>query len=127
VQYEDEEIMTFLLDPHRQTLIDLEYVVKDLKEAKHDVLIFLDANKEETHQFRAQTHDVKCVTKNGLHVDGSMAGSLHAFMHNCGLPNVLKDLNEGTPPNTHNHGTQQIDFALATDHLSKEYIEQAGF
>jgi hypothetical protein len=54
IQYEDEELRPFLLIPHRQTLIDLEYFVKDLKDANHEVLIFMDANENETHQFQAQ-------------------------------------------------------------------------
>jgi hypothetical protein len=104
IQYEDEELRPFLLNPHRQTLIDLEYFVKDLKDANNEVLIFLDANENETHQLQAQTHDVKFVTKNGFHVDGSIDGSLHTFMRTCGLLDVIKELNEGTPPNTHNRG-----------------------
>jgi hypothetical protein len=62
IQYEDEELRPFLLSPHRQTLIDLEYFGKDLKDTNHEVLIFLDANENETNQFQAQTHDVKFVT-----------------------------------------------------------------
>jgi hypothetical protein len=72
IKYEDEELRPFLLSPNRQTLIDLEYLVKDLKDANHEVLIFIDANENETHQFQAQTHDVNLVTKQGFHVDGSI-------------------------------------------------------
>jgi hypothetical protein len=123
IQYEDEELRPFLLIPHRQTLIDLEYLVKDLKDANHDVLIFMDANENEAHQFQAQTHDVNFVTKQGFHVDGSIDGLLHTFVRNCGLINVIKELNEGTTPNTHNLGSQQIDFILATARLFQDGIE----
>jgi hypothetical protein len=117
----------FLLSPHRQTLIDMEYFVKDLKYANHEVLIFMDANKNETHQFQAQTHDVKSVTKYGFHVDGSIYGSLHTFMRNCGLLNVIKELNDGETANTHNRGSQQIDFILASARFIQDGIEHAGF
>jgi hypothetical protein len=127
IQYEDEELIPFLLSPHRQTLIVLEYFVKDLKDANHEVLIFLDAHENETHQFQAQTHDVKFVTKHGLRVDGSIDGSLHTFMRNCGLHNVIKEPNEGTPPNMHNRGSQQIDFVSAASRLFQDCIEQSGF
>jgi hypothetical protein len=40
---------------------------------------------------------------------------------------VIKELNEGTPPNKHNRGLQQIDFALATSILFQDFIEQARF
>jgi hypothetical protein len=127
IQYEDKHLRPFLLSLHRQTLIDVEYFVKDLKDANHEVLIFLDANENEAHQFQAQTHDVRFVTKHGFHVDGSIDGSLHTFMRNCGMLNLIKDLNEGTPPNTHNRGSQQIDFVLAKARLFQDCIEQAGF
>jgi hypothetical protein len=99
IQHEDEELRPFLLSPHRQTLTDMEYFVKDLKDANHEVLIFMDANENETHRFQAQTHDVKSVTKHGFHVDGSIDGSLHTSMRNCGLLNVIKELNEGATTN----------------------------
>jgi hypothetical protein len=105
----------------------LEYCVKDLKYANHEVLIFLDANENETHQFQAQTYDVKFVNKHGFHIDGSIDGSLHTFMRKWGMLNLIKELNEGTPHNTHNHGSQQIDFVLATSRLFQDCIEQAGF
>jgi hypothetical protein len=127
IQYEDEESRSFLLSPHRQTLIDMEYFVKDLKDANHEVLIFMDANENETPRFQAQTHDVKSVTKHGFHVDGSIDGSLHTFMRNCGLLNVIKELNEGSTPNTHNRGSQQINFILASARFIQDGIEHAGF
>jgi urease alpha subunit len=98
-----------------------------LKDFKHEVLIFVDANKNETHHFQGQTHDVRFVTKHGFHVNWSIGGSLHAFMRNCGQLNMMKDLREGTPPNTHNRGSQQIDFFKATSRLFQDIIEQAGF
>jgi hypothetical protein len=105
----------------------LEYLVKDLKDDNHEVLIFMDANENETHQFQSKTHDAKFVTKHGFHVDGSIDGSLHTFMRNYGLFNVITELNEGTSPNTHNRGSQQIDFILATARLFQDDIEHAGF
>jgi hypothetical protein len=117
----------FLLSPHRQTLIDMEYFVKDLKYANQEVLIFMDANENERHRFQAQTHDVKSVTKHGFHVDGSIDGSLHTFMQNCGLLNVIKELSDGATPNTHNRGSQQINFILASARFIQDDIEHAGF
>jgi hypothetical protein len=127
IQYEDEELRPFLLSPHRQTLIDLEYSVKDLKDSNHEVLIFMDAKENETHQFQAQTHDVKFVYKRGFHVDGSINGSLHTFMRNCGLLNVIKEINEVTTPNTHNRGSQQIDCILASARFVQDGFEHARF
>jgi hypothetical protein len=58
IQYEDEELRLCILNPHHQALIDVEYFFKDLKDVNHDVLIFMDANENETHQFQAQTRDL---------------------------------------------------------------------
>jgi hypothetical protein len=87
----------------------------------------MDANENKTHQFQAQTHDAKFMTKHGFRVDGSIDGSLYTFMRNCGLLNVIKELNEGTTPNTHNRGSQQIEFMLATARLLQDGIEHAKF
>jgi hypothetical protein len=40
---------------------------------------------------------------------------------------VIKELNEGTAPNTHNRGSQKIDFILASARFIQDDIEHAGF
>jgi hypothetical protein len=47
IMYEDEELQPYLVDPHKQTLIDLQYHVDKLKTDGHEVLIFMDANQAE--------------------------------------------------------------------------------
>jgi hypothetical protein len=105
----------------------MEYFVKDLKDANHEVLIFMDADENETHQFQTQTHDVKSVTKHGFHVDVSIDGSLHTFMQNCGLLTVMKELNKGTTTKMHNRGSKKIDFILASAKFIQDGIKHAGF
>jgi hypothetical protein len=51
IQYADKEPITFIIDPHMQTIIDLEHFVHTLKYKGHHVLIFIDANEDEQHQF----------------------------------------------------------------------------
>jgi hypothetical protein len=70
IQYADEELRPFIIDPHMQTIIDLEHFVQELKDKGHHVLIFIDANKDEQHQFQEQGHTVQLVTNHGFHVDG---------------------------------------------------------
>jgi hypothetical protein len=48
-------------------------------------------------------------------------------MRNCGLLNVIKELKEGTTPNTHNRGSQKIDFILASARFIQDGIEYTGF
>jgi hypothetical protein len=52
VQYEDEELKIFLLDPHRQTMIDLEYFIQELRDKGHHVMTSIEANEDGFHQFR---------------------------------------------------------------------------
>jgi predicted AAA+ superfamily ATPase len=70
IQYADEELRSFIIDPHKQTIVDLEHFVQELKDKGHHVLIFKDSNEDDQHQFQEQGHYVQLVTKNGFHVDG---------------------------------------------------------
>jgi hypothetical protein len=70
IQYADEELRPFIIDPHSQTIIDLEHFVQELKDKGDHVVIFIDTNEDTQHQFQEQGHYVQLVTKNSLHVDG---------------------------------------------------------
>jgi hypothetical protein len=48
------------------------------------------------------------------------------MMDNCSLINAIKALNDGDLPNTHNRGTQYIDFVLCKEGLL-DYIIRAVF
>jgi hypothetical protein len=113
IQYADEELRPFILDPHRQTIIDLDQFVQELKDKGHHILIFIDANEDEQHQFQEQGHVFQLVTKNCLHVDGRHNGSLGTIMDNCGLINALKELNDGTYliPTTEGPGRFTLSYA----------------
>jgi predicted esterase len=37
IMYEDEELQPYLVDPHKQTLIDLQYLVEKIKATGHEV------------------------------------------------------------------------------------------
>jgi hypothetical protein len=123
--YEDEELRPYIVDPHKQTLIDLQYYVEKLKTDGHEVLIFTDANQAEEQVYQAPTHNEKFVTKKGFHVDGSIDGSLQSFIQNCRLINVLRRMHEGVVLNTHAKGSTQIDFPLITSGLD-EHVADVG-
>jgi hypothetical protein len=80
IMYEYEEMRPYIVEPHKQTLIDLQYHVEKLEEDGHEVLIFMDANQAEEQVYQAQTHNEKYVTQKGFHVDGSIDGSLQSFI-----------------------------------------------
>jgi hypothetical protein len=46
VQYAYEELIPYVLDPHKQTLIDLKYFVQKLLQGGDEVILFLDANQD---------------------------------------------------------------------------------
>jgi hypothetical protein len=91
-QNADEELRPYVLDPHKQTLIDLQYCVQELLQGGDEVILFLDANQEKYQPYRPQDHDVCFKTKGGFYVDGSIDGFLRSFMTNCGLTNALTDI-----------------------------------
>jgi hypothetical protein len=91
IQYADEELRPYLLDPHKQTLIYLQYFVQELQQGGDEVILFLDANQYDHQSSIPQDHDACFKTRGGFQVDGSISGSLRSFMANCGLTNALTD------------------------------------
>jgi hypothetical protein len=120
IQYADEELRSFLVDPYKQTLIDLQYFVQELQsqDLQHEVIVIIDANQDEDQQYCDQGHTAQYVTSKHFHVNGSIDGSLHTFMGNCGLRNALREFHGGVVPNTHMRGLKQIDFVLTTGGLT---------
>jgi hypothetical protein len=105
IQYAYEELRPYVLDPHKQTFIDLKYFVRELQQGGDEVILFLDANQDEHQPYRPQEHDECFKTKEGFHVNGSIDGSLSTFMSNCRLTNSLTDVHPDQVPNTHVRGS----------------------
>jgi hypothetical protein len=125
IKYADDELRPYDLDPHKQTLIDLQYFVQELQQEGEDVILFLDENQDEHQTYRSQENNECFKTKSGFHVDGSIDGSICTFMVNCGLTNALTDVHSEQVPNTHIRGSKKIDFALLTDGI-RPYIKAIG-
>jgi hypothetical protein len=123
IMYEDEELRPYLMDPHKQTLIDLQYHAEKLKTDGHEELIFMYANQTEEQLYQTPTHNEKFVTKKGFHVGGSIDGSLQSFIHNCGLINVLRRMHKGVVPNTHERVSAQIYCTLITSGLDGHAVD----
>jgi hypothetical protein len=109
ITYNYEELRPYLVDPHKQTLIDVPYFVEKLKAIGHEVLILMDANQAEEQTYQPQSHNITLVTKKGFHFDGTIGGSLQSFMQNGGLINILQQMHECVVSNTHAQGYVQID------------------
>jgi hypothetical protein len=49
IQYADEELRPFLIDPCKQTLINLQYFIQELQsqDLQHEVIVMIDVNQDE--------------------------------------------------------------------------------
>jgi hypothetical protein len=70
------------VDPHKQTLINLQYFIEKLKATGHEALILMDSNQAEEQAYQQQTHNINLVTKKGFHVHGTIDGYSQTFMRN---------------------------------------------
>jgi hypothetical protein len=125
IMYADEELRPFMINPHHQTLIDIQYFVQDLQEKVHEITVLIDANQSEGQYYQSQLHNENFRTEQGFHVDGSIDGSIQTFMSNFGLDNAITLMHDGVVPSTHMMGSSQIDFPL-TSVVLRGYIEKFG-
>jgi hypothetical protein len=118
IQYEDESASIGNIDPHKQTLVDLEYFVNDLRNKEHNVDIFIDANHNDKRCYRPQGHDKQFESDGGFNIDGQSDGSLKTFMENTGLVNALNNKHgSGNVPPTREPGLKVIDYVMASEGL----------
>jgi hypothetical protein len=100
IQYADDTTRVGKIDQHKQTLVDLEYFIHELRNKGHDVGIFIGANQNERRCYRPQGHTDHFESKTGFNIDGRIDGSLKTFLENTGLYNALNNKHgpENVPP-----------------------------
>jgi hypothetical protein len=116
MQYADETARVEI-NPHKQTMIDLEYFTEELKTDGFEVVVFIGANEPIDHRVRSQNHDHKYKLDKELHIDGSIDGSIATYTQNCGMSNILSERHTKSGaeiPYTHLRGSEQIEFVLTT-------------
>jgi hypothetical protein len=91
IQCKDESARIGNIYPHKQTLVDLEYFVNDLRHKEHDVAIFVDANHNYRRCYRPQGHDKHFKSDGGFNIGGYIDGSLKTFLENTDLYNSLNN------------------------------------
>jgi hypothetical protein len=79
IQYEDDTARVRKIDPHKQTFVDLEYFVHELRNKEHYITICIDASQNDRRCFRPQGHAQHFQSKNGFNIDGRVDGSLKTF------------------------------------------------
>jgi hypothetical protein len=113
IQYEDDTARVGKIDPHKQTLVDLEYFVNELRNKGHNVAILIDANEHNRRCYRPQGHVDHFESKTGFNIDGRIDGSSQMFLENTGLYNALKNKHgsENVPPERE-PGSKVIDYGF---------------
>jgi hypothetical protein len=126
-QYADETARVEI-NPHKQTMIDLEYLTEELKTDGFEVAVLIDANETIEHQFCSQNHGHKYKSEKGFHIEDSIDGSIVNYTRNCGLSSILAERHAETGtaiPNTHLRGSKQIGFVLTTAGIAP-FIQAIG-
>jgi hypothetical protein len=122
-QYAYESARVGVIYPHRQTMVNLEYFVKELRDEGHEVVVFMDANQNESRFYRPQTHDREFKSDTGFNIDGTIDGSLKTFVQNTGLHNILntKHGNENVPP-SRSPGLSVINYVYVLEDLLEHVV-----
>jgi hypothetical protein len=105
IMYADEELHSFMMNPHHQTMIDIQYFVQYLQEKGHEIIAMIDANQPEGQYYQTQFHNKKFRTAQVFHVDGSSDEFIQNSMSKCGLNNAITLMHERVVPNTHMRGS----------------------
>jgi hypothetical protein len=76
IQYAGEELIPYLVDTYKKTLIDLQYFVQELQsqDLQHEVIVMIDANQDEDQKYCDQGHTTQYTTSKQFHIDGSIDG-----------------------------------------------------
>jgi hypothetical protein len=45
IMYADEELRPFMMNPHHQTMIDIQYFVQYLQVRGHEIIVMIDSNQ----------------------------------------------------------------------------------
>jgi hypothetical protein len=118
LQCEDDTARVGKIDPHKQTLVDLEYFVHELRNKGHDVAIFIDANQNDRRCYRPQGHADYFESKFGFNINGRIDGSLKTFLENTGLYNALNNKHGSeNVPLTREPGSKIIDEVFVSEGL----------
>jgi hypothetical protein len=92
---DEHESIPFPIDPHRQTIRDLQILIVSYQQDGYLVFLVMEGNQDDTHVFREQEYDGKCFTPLVFHYDNSIDGSIASVLESCDVVNIHK-LKHGT-------------------------------
>jgi hypothetical protein len=112
------------IDPHRQTIHDLQIFIASYIQEGYLVFLFMDGNQDYLHVFREQEYDGKCCTPLGFHYEKTIDGSIASMVDACDLVNIHKHKHVHTPP-TQTSGSTHIYFIFVS-FTDAEFIIRCG-
>ena len=98
------------IDPHRQTIRDLQIFIQSYQQQGDFIFLLMDGNQNYQHVFLQQDIPNKTCTPLGFNYDKNIDGSIATLSLACNLVNVHK-LRHGEVPPTHIDGSEQVDYA----------------
>jgi hypothetical protein len=107
---EDEmESIPYPIDPHSQTIRDLQIFIASYQQEGYLVFLFMDGNQDDLHVFCEQEYNGKCCTPLGFHYNKTIDVLIASMVDACDLVNIHKHKHVHTPPAQTSRLTQ-IDF-----------------
>jgi hypothetical protein len=119
-----DEAMGIPIDPHRQTIIDLQIFIQSYQQQGFLVYLLMDNNQVGLHVFQQQDILIKVCIPLGFKYDRNIYGSIATLIEACNLVNIYK-LKYGDVPATHNGVSLQIDFDFLS-YAATEFIYKCG-
>jgi hypothetical protein len=121
---EEMESTPFPIDPHRQTICDVQIFITSYQQEGYLFFIFMDDNQDDLNVFPEQEYDGKCCKPLRFHYDKTIDGSIVSMVDACDLFNIHKHKHVNTPP-TQDSGSPQIDFIFMSS-AAAEFIFRCG-
>jgi hypothetical protein len=106
---QEDESQLALLDPHKQTVQDLQVFMLQHIEQGFTINPAMDGNKSGTHSFQAPTVANRITTPLGFNYNKQISVSIADMLKACELVNI-HTLQHGEAPPTHKHRSRQTDF-----------------
>jgi hypothetical protein len=118
------ESIPFPIDPHLQTICDLQIFIAIYEQEGYLVFLLVDGHQDDIHVFREQEYDGKFCTPLGFHYDKSIDVYIASMVDSCELVNIHKHTHTNTSQ-TQSSGSTQIDFIFVSAPAA-EYIDHCG-
>jgi hypothetical protein len=109
IMEQNNESRLLPLDPHRQTIRDLQiFMIQHLQDG-YTVNLAIDGNELDAHLFRPPMYNSRITTHLGFNYDSCISGSIVVSLEACDLVNIHTP-QHGEAAATHTQGSYQIDF-----------------